>query len=95
MELTREHVFLCAECGKPQNHACDRPEVPVGEIHYYHHHVDTKPLHSVEVSRNDKGECSYSVKAYGKTLEEARTLVYAQLASLDALLADYRRGGEK
>jgi len=94
MELQRAHLFKCVQCGHVNEHTCDQMGQAPNEVHYYHHDDTNKAPHSVEVSRNAKGEYSYSIKAYGKTVEEARALVYAQLASLDALLADLRRGGK-
>lgn len=71
MDKPIEHIYKCTMCNHPHIYICDAPEVPVGEIHYYHHNEDKSQPHSVEVSRNAKGEYSFSVKAYGETIEEA------------------------
>ena len=86
MALTRKHVFQCGKCDLLQSYACDMEEAAVGEIHYYHHTEDNKEPHSVEVSRNAKGEYSYSIKVYGRTPEEAKVLIQYQIPGLDEML---------
>lgn len=94
MDLPVKHYFECVKCGLLQGHPCDRPDVPAEEIHYYHHQEDHKEPHSVEISKNAKGEYSYSIKAYGSTLEEARLLVRGQALPMEDMLA-MLKGGDK
>ena len=71
MELKRMHVFECVQCGRVNERACEKPVDKPNEVHHYHHDDTNKAPLSVEISRNAKGEYSYSIKAYGATIEEA------------------------
>ena len=94
MELQRAHLFKCVQCGHVNEHTCDQMGQAPNEVHYYHHDDTNKAPHSVEVSRNAKGEYSYSIKAYGKTLEEAKTLTQAQILKLDEMLIQLKGGAK-
>lgn len=70
-ELERYHAYTCTKCGAVQEHSCDRPAVQPQNIHLLQYSETLREPHSVEISRNAKGEYSFTVKAYGETIEEA------------------------
>ncbi|HLE24227.1 MAG TPA: hypothetical protein VI935_01095 [Thermodesulfobacteriota bacterium] len=95
METQRLHLFACVQCGRVNEHACEVQGDNPNEVHYYHHEDSDKKPHSVEISRNAKGEKNYSLKACGKTMEEAKVIAYAFMLETDVIIGKGDQGGKK
>lgn len=50
-------------------------------------------VHSVEISRNAKGEISWTVKCYGFTLEEARNDAVCEFESMEKWYQKFKQNG--